>query len=54
MGGFEVSRKTLRKENRIVGAWGNIATLSVGGVLGVNARYWLGLWISRIAGAQFP
>jgi CrcB protein len=28
--------------------------LSVGGVLGVNARYWLGFWISRWAGPRFP
>lgn len=31
-----------------------IGVLSLGGVLGVNARYWLGLWINRWAGAQFP
>src|SRR5205814_1888258 len=28
--------------------------LSLGGVLGVNARYWLGVWINRWAGSQFP
>jgi CrcB protein len=34
--------------------WGKIAVLSVGGVLGVNARYWLGAWISQWASPQFP
>jgi fluoride exporter len=34
--------------------WYQVATLSVGGVLGVNARYWLGVLINRWAGAQFP
>lgn len=31
-----------------------IVLLSLGGVLGVNARYWFGLWVSRYAGSQFP
>ena len=31
-----------------------ILALSVGGALGVNARYWLGVWFSRWAGAHFP
>ena len=34
--------------------WYQVAALSVGGVLGVNARYWLGMVINRWAGAQFP
>ncbi len=34
--------------------WYQVAVLSVGGVLGVNARYWLGVVINRWAGAQFP
>ena len=34
--------------------WYQIAALSVGGVLGVNARYWLGVLINRWAGSQFP
>ena len=34
--------------------WYQIAALSVGGVLGVNARYWLGVLISRWLGSQFP
>ncbi len=35
-------------------SWYQVTALSVGGVLGVNARYWLGVVISRWAGAQFP
>ncbi len=31
-----------------------IAALSIGGVLGVNARYWLGVLINRWLGSQFP
>ena len=34
--------------------WYQVALLSVGGSLGVNARYWLGVAISRWAGPQFP
>ncbi len=34
--------------------WVRIAVLSLGGVLGVNARYWLGIWISRWVTSQFP
>ena len=34
--------------------WYQIAALSVGGVLGVNARYWLGVLINRWLGSQFP
>jgi fluoride exporter len=37
-----------------VGTWGKILALSVGGVAGVNARYWLGVWINRWASSQFP
>ena len=36
-----------------VEAW-RILALSIGGVAGVNARYWLGVWINRWAGSQFP
>lgn len=28
--------------------------LSLGGALGVNARYWLGAWVSRLAPQGFP
>ncbi len=31
-----------------------IAALSVGGVFGVNARYWLGVWVNRWTSQQFP
>ena len=31
-----------------------ILALSIGGALGVNARYWLGVWFSRWAGSHFP
>jgi len=35
--------------------WGPILALSAGGVLGVNARYWLGYWLSRWGvTCQFP
>jgi CrcB protein len=31
-----------------------IAALSLGGVFGVNARYWFGVWANRWASQQFP
>lgn len=34
-------------------AW-RVFVLSFGGALGVNARYWLGAWMSRWASPQFP
>lgn len=34
--------------------WYQVAALSVGGVVGVNARYWLGVAINRWTGTQFP
>jgi fluoride exporter len=37
-----------------VGAWTRVVALSAGGVLGVNARYWLGAWMNRWASPQFP
>lgn len=37
-----------------MGPWIQVAALSIGGVLGVNSRYWLGLWISRWATPRFP
>jgi fluoride exporter len=39
---------------RGVESWYQVVVLSVGGVLGVNARYWLGVAISRWTGTQFP
>jgi fluoride exporter len=35
-------------------SWYQVVVLSVGGVLGVNARYWLGVAITRWTGPQFP
>jgi fluoride exporter len=34
--------------------WSKIAALSIGGILGVNSRYWLGAWIGKWASPQFP
>jgi CrcB protein len=34
--------------------WFKVVALSVGGSLGVNARYWLGVWMSRWTSPQFP
>ena len=34
--------------------WTRVIVLSVGGIVGVNARYWLGAWINRWASPQFP
>ena len=33
---------------------GEVIVLSAGGVLGVNARYWLASWMSTWAGDRFP
>ena len=33
---------------------GEVIVLSAGGVLGVNARYWLATWMSTWAGDRFP
>lgn len=33
--------------------WTRVLALSLGGVLGVNARYWLGVWMSRWAAAPW-
>ena len=33
---------------------GEVAVLSVGGMLGVNARYWLALWMSSRVSGVFP
>ncbi len=34
--------------------WIKVVALSFGGSLGVNARYWLGFWMSRWTSPQFP
>jgi CrcB protein len=34
--------------------WYHVIVISVGGILGVNARYWLGVLINRWTGPQFP
>jgi fluoride exporter len=34
--------------------WYQVAALSLGGVFGVNARYWLGVVINRWTGPRFP
>jgi CrcB protein len=34
--------------------WTRILALSLGGVLGVNARYWLGVAIARVTSHPFP
>lgn len=34
--------------------WVQVGALSLGGALGVNARFWLGLAVNRWAGPQFP
>jgi CrcB protein len=34
--------------------WTKVIVLSIGGTLGVNARYWLGVWMNRWTTPQFP
>jgi CrcB protein len=34
--------------------WLKVVALSVGGSLGVNSRYWQGVWMSRWTSPQFP
>ena len=35
-------------------AWVKIAVLSMGGMLGVNARYWQAVWMARWTSPAFP
>jgi fluoride exporter len=36
------------------GAWRQVFVLSLGGVMGVNARYWLTVWMARWSDPRFP
>jgi fluoride exporter len=38
----------------LIETWLKVIVLSVGGTLGVNARYWQGVWMSRWTSPQFP
>jgi len=37
-----------------VETWLKVIVLSLGGTFGVNARYWLGVWMNRWTSPQFP
>jgi CrcB protein len=44
----------IAEEGAHVDMWLKVTALSVGGIVGVNVRYWLGVWMSRWASPQFP
>jgi fluoride exporter len=44
----------LQERGDRVEPWFRVLALSVGGALGVNARYWLGVWMNRWASPRFP
>jgi fluoride exporter len=46
--------RTWSEERAMGSTWMRLLVLSTGGALGVNARYWLALWIDRRADPQFP
>jgi fluoride exporter len=37
-----------------VETWFKVISLSIGGMLGVNSRYWLGVWMNRWTSPRFP
>jgi fluoride exporter len=51
--GGEIENPARERVNPVE-TWGKILALSMGGVAGVNARYWVGVWINRWTGSQFP
>jgi CrcB protein len=51
---LETHGQTRICEDLALDAWLRILWLSLGGALGVNARYWLAFWIDRQIGTRFP